>query len=73
MTNSPTLYINYTMFGETRGVLAYKHNMKDDETEYDEVLWVERHEDYYALSSSHLKDKRVLIVERDEWLRAKVV
>lgn len=60
--NNPTLYINYTEFGETRRVLAHKHNMRDDETEYDEVLWVERHEDYYALSSSQLKNKRVVIV-----------
>lgn len=70
MTNSPTLYINYTMFGETRRVLALKHNMRDDEIVYDEVLWVERPEDFYALSSQQLKNKRVVIVTRDDWMRA---
>ena len=73
MTNSSTLYIEYTAFGKTKRVLANKHNMKDDETEYDEVLWVERPEDYYALMSTQLKNKRVVIVKRDDWITAKVV
>lgn len=71
MANNPTLYINYTMFGETRRVLALKHNMRDDEIVYDEVLWVERPEDFYALSSQQLKNKRVVIVTRDDWMRAR--
>ena len=63
----------YTAFGETRNVplkVWYQGKIDPNLTEWDEVIWVERGEDWYALSNSSLNDKRVRIVERDEWLRA---
>ena len=61
--------ISYTAFGKTKQVEAKFHNMEPSH-EYDAVLWVERGEDYYALMSPQLKDKRVAIVTRDNWLAA---
>lgn len=61
--------IQHTAFGKTRWVEATFHNMEPGH-DYDKVLWVERAEDYYALMSPQLKDKRVAIVERNDWLRA---
>ena len=61
--------ISHTAFGKTRDVEAEFHNMEPG-LDYDDVLWVERSEDYYALMSPQLRDKRVAIVTRDNWLRA---
>ena len=62
--------VTLTKFGKTRTVnVESLHNMSDDETP-DEILWVERSEDYYALMSPQLKDKKVAVVSRSEWLRA---
>jgi len=62
----------YTIFGVTKNIpVKVWCNGKIDDTaeEWDEELWIERGEDWYALSSSGLKDKRVRIVERELWLR----
>lgn len=63
------MIIECTIFGKTRLVKAHPRNMKEDETP-DEVLWVERPEDEYALMSPQLKTKKVAIVYRDDWIRA---
>lgn len=60
--------VEYTAFGKTKRVRAELHNMAPDE-EPDEYLWVERPEDYYALMSSKLKNKKVAIINRNEWLK----
>ena len=41
--------------------------------EWDEELWVERPEDWYALMSESLKYKRVRVIDRNEWLGGKQV
>lgn len=64
--------IKCTFFGKTRLVVATPHNMVQDE-EPDEVLWVERSEDWYALLSPQLKDKKVAVVERDNWLKGEEI
>lgn len=64
-----TKRIEYTAFGKTRVVLVELHNMTEDE-EHETILWVERGEDYYALLSPQLKDKKVAVVTRDAWLKA---
>lgn len=62
--------VTLTKFGKTRTVNVESiYNMSEDETP-DEILWVERSEDYYALISPQLKDKKVAVVSRSEWLRA---
>ena len=62
----------YTIFGQTRNIpvkVWYKDKIDPTLTEWDETLWIERGEDWYALSSSKLRDKRVRIVERSVWIR----
>ena len=64
--------IKLTQFGKTKIVNASPHNMKEDETP-DEILWVERNEDYYALMAKSYENKKVAIVERKDWLMAEEV
>lgn len=61
--------LKYKAFGKTKLVEVSSHNNATLE-DYDEVLWIERGEDYYALMSSQFKNKKVLIVKREDWLRA---
>ena len=61
--------IKYTAFGKTRWVEATFHNMEPGQ-DYDDVLWVERGEDMYALLSPQLRDMRMAIVNRRDWLTA---
>lgn len=70
--SEPTKYIVDSRFGKTRRVLAHLHNMTPDE-EHEEVLWVERGEDSYALLSPQLKDKKVAVVYRRDWLEGEDV
>lgn len=63
--------VMYTAFGKTKQVTVTEfHNMTKDEVP-DELLWVERSEDYYALLSPRLKDKKVAVVTRSAWLDGK--
>jgi hypothetical protein len=62
----------YTSFGKTKNIpvkVWYNGKIDPTLTEWDETLWIERGEDWYALSSSGLRDKRVRIIERDLWVR----
>ena len=63
----------YTQFGKTKqlDVVVYKNSQKIDSVDWDYEYWVERGEDWYGLMSSDLKDKKVRIITREEWLRAK--
>lgn len=63
----------YTIFNETRmiEVVVYENGKKTDLTTWDEELWVERGEDWYALMSPQLRNKKVRIVDRELWLRSK--
>lgn len=56
-------------FGKTLTVLCELWNMEPGETP-DKVLWVERPEDMYGLGSPQLRDKKVLVVHREQWLQA---
>ena len=65
----------HTEFGETRilPVVVYLNNRQLKEVfEWEEELWVERPEDWYALMSEGLKYKRVRVIERNEWLKGKL-
>lgn len=66
----------YTIFGETRmvEVEVYTNDSgKIDSTEWDDELWIERGEDWYAMMSPQLKHKRVRIIRRENWLRSKKI
>lgn len=64
------MIITATFFGKTLPVKTSQlHNMSEGDTP-DEILWIERPEDYYALSSRQLKDKKVACIERQDWLDA---
>ncbi len=64
--------ILYTAFGKTKLVRATPHNMKETDTP-DEILWIERAEDEYALITATLKAKKIAVVYREDWLRAKEI
>ena len=66
MTLSP-----YTAFGQTKliPVKIYHQGKLTQEGEWDRELWIERAEDWYALSP--LKNERVRVIERDVWLSRK--
>ena len=66
------MIIKLTKFGKTKLVKASPHNMKEDEVP-DTILWVERNEDYYALMAKSYENKKVAIVEREDWLRAEEI
>lgn len=63
---------HHTMFGKTKVIEPKFHGMKDGEVP-DKILWVERGEDYYALMSKKYKNKKVVIVTREAWLRGKEI
>ena len=59
--------ITCTLFGQTKTVRAELHNMNVGDVP-DEILYVERTEDYYSLQSPELKNKKVAIVTRHDWI-----
>jgi hypothetical protein len=63
----------YTIFGKTKQVpiKVVQNNETIETDEWDEELWIEIGEDWYALESPQLKGKRVRIIERDTWLRCR--
>lgn len=60
----------YTIFGQTRDVVINIVNDPNNTGEWDAELWIERGEDWYALSSPELINKRVRIIKRDVWISA---
>jgi hypothetical protein len=67
--------VRFTMFGKTKLV---PHRTATNGTVdsipkpvWHNTLWIERGEDWYALAS--YKRQTVLIVEREDWLKAKEV
>ena len=64
------LKVKARFFGKTKLVRAEPYNMLETD-EPDKILWIERGEDMYALSSPTYKNKKVALVHRRDWLRAK--
>ena len=63
----------YTIFGITKMVPVVVFNSKGQlsgETTWEDDLWIEREEDWYALSSPQLVNKKVRVITRDAWLQA---
>jgi hypothetical protein len=62
----------YTAFGVTKmvPVVVWFNNKQIDSDWWTEDLWVERAEDWYALMSSQLKEKRVRVIDADVWRRS---
>lgn len=63
----------YTIFGKTRllPVKVWQNGETIESDTWDIDLWVERGEDWYSLSSPAYKHKKVRIITREDWLRAK--
>jgi len=63
----------FSLFGETKEIpiIVYVNGKSTDLTEWDITLWVEKAEDYYSLSASEHKDKRVRIVTRENWIKVR--
>jgi len=52
-------------------VVTYTNNKQDKPSKksWDDTLWIERGEDWYALSYYKRNNKTVRIVTREDWLR----
>ena len=63
--------VKYTKFGKTKLTEAKVFlNSKEIKSEtWDVDYWIEREEDWYGLMCQELYYKRVLVVERSNWLR----
>lgn len=59
--------ITCTLFGQTKTVRAELYNMNVGDVP-DEILYIERVEDYYSLQSPQLKNKKVAIVTKHDWV-----
>lgn len=69
---SYSVKIKYTAFGSTRLVDVVEwHNC--DPGFHETTLWVERGEDYYALLSPQLRDKKVAVISRENWIKAPII
>ena len=66
--------VPFKMFNQTRMVPHRTFtNTEEDfppKDHWDDVLWVERGEDWYALDYYKGKKQTVLLVERSDWLRS---
>lgn len=63
----------HTEFGKTRMVplVVYLDGAKVDADSWDDVLWVERGEDWYALDASCWRGKKIRAVSAVKWRAAK--
>lgn len=69
-------YAPHTFFSCTLNlpVKVYVNGKHDpDVYEWDDELFIDRHEDWYALSSPQLRNKRVRVVTRDDWSTASLL
>lgn len=65
----------HTEFGQTRNapVLVYLNGYPVGPGRWDETLWAERAEDWYALTASALAGKLVRVVDAAQWRRSPLV
>jgi hypothetical protein len=72
-----TKKVKFTAFGKTKLVphRTFTNNKEDvpPKETWDDELWIERGEDWYGLMYYARKKKVVLVVEREDWIRAKEV
>ena len=62
----------YTAFGKTRlvPIRVFLDGKQVEQDWFQDSLWVERGEDWYALMSHRHKNTPTLVVERNDWLKA---
>ena len=66
----------YSAFGKVKNipVVLFKNNqIVQKNVQWDETLWIERDEDYYALMSDTYKNKIVRIVTRESWFQSEEI
>lgn len=70
-----TQRVPFSMFGITKLVPlnVYRNGLKVDSEDYEKTLWVERGEDWYSFGSPEFHNKNVLVVERGDWLKSRVM
>lgn len=68
------MFSPYTQFGKTKNVkvVVFLNNKIIESKEWDYELWIERPEEMYGLMSDIYKNKRVRVIKREEWLKAKI-
>jgi hypothetical protein len=65
----------YTMFNKTKELELeiYRDGSCINATDYEDTLWIERPEDWYAFMSDKYKGKNIRVIRRDKWVRAKEI
>jgi hypothetical protein len=65
----------YTQFGKTKEVLVivYLNNELIESDTWDLEMWIENGTDMYGLMSTQLKNKKVRIIRREDWIRSREV
>lgn len=60
----------YRMFGQTRMVkiTVYVNGKLVKDTDWDVELWVETRDDWKQLNTPELKDLRVRVIKREDWM-----
>lgn len=60
----------YEQFGVKKmcPVIVYLNNVQIQTAVWDVDYWIERPEEWYGLMSADLKDKKVRVMTREEWL-----
>jgi len=66
--------VPYTAFGKTRLVplKVYVNGKPSDQTWFQQSVWIGRGEDWYVFGNKSMHVP-TLVVERDDWLRAKEI
>lgn len=73
--NQSTNTAPHTQFNQTRlcPLIVYHQNKEIVSEDWEEELWIERGEDWYALMSSNLVNKKVRVIKREDWLKSPLV
>lgn len=61
----------YEKFGVKKmcPVVVYLNNSQIQTDTWDVDYWIERPEEWYGLMATDLKDKKVRVMTREEWMR----
>ena len=68
------MFAPYTAFGITKlvEVVIYRNGYLVNAESWDKEYWIERPEDWYGLGSVNWKGLNIRVIEREQWLNAKL-
>lgn len=54
-------------------IVVYLNGKKIDSDKWDEELWFDVPEDFYCLSSSQFRNKKIRVVYREEFIKSELI